>query len=136
MAVAAVLLPRGIHGVFVDLTRWIQRRRGRKPVAPSVGRAGPETRPRARHDRPAVRAPAAATSPRGASRSTSLWGEGMTVHPAQGATAPAAPGRSRAGARDVAVHFGGVKAVDGITLRLEPGLIYGIIGPNGSERRR
>src|SRR6478672_13138556 len=35
---------------------------------------------------------------------------------------------------DVAVHFGGVKAVDGITLRLEPGLIYGIIGPNGSGK--
>jgi branched-chain amino acid transport system permease protein len=33
VAVAAVLLPRGIHGVFVDLTRWIQRRR-RKPAAP------------------------------------------------------------------------------------------------------
>jgi branched-chain amino acid transport system ATP-binding protein len=36
--------------------------------------------------------------------------------------------------RDVAVHFGGVKAVDGVTLRLEPGLIYGIIGPNGSGK--
>jgi branched-chain amino acid transport system permease protein len=33
VAVAAVLLPRGIHGVFVDITRAIQRRR-RKPVAP------------------------------------------------------------------------------------------------------
>ena len=36
--------------------------------------------------------------------------------------------------RDVAVHFGGVKAVDGITMTLEPGLIYGIIGPNGSGK--
>lgn len=36
--------------------------------------------------------------------------------------------------RDVAVHFGGVKAVDGVTLTLEPGLIYGIIGPNGSGK--
>jgi branched-chain amino acid transport system ATP-binding protein len=36
--------------------------------------------------------------------------------------------------RDVAVHYGGVKAVDGITLKLEPGLIYGIIGPNGSGK--
>ncbi len=37
-------------------------------------------------------------------------------------------------AQDVAVHFGGVKAVDGISLALHPGLIYGIIGPNGSGK--
>ena len=36
--------------------------------------------------------------------------------------------------RDVAVHFGGVKAVDGVTMQLMPGLIYGIIGPNGSGK--
>jgi branched-chain amino acid transport system ATP-binding protein len=36
--------------------------------------------------------------------------------------------------RDVAVHYGGVKAVDGITLTMRPGLIYGIIGPNGSGK--
>jgi branched-chain amino acid transport system ATP-binding protein len=59
----------------------------------------------------------------------------MTVDQAQGAAAP----EERSGApvlelRDVAVHFGGVKAVDGVTLRLEPGLIYGIIGPNGSGK--
>ncbi|MFB8387518.1 ABC transporter ATP-binding protein [Microbacterium sp. NPDC055910] len=35
---------------------------------------------------------------------------------------------------DVAVHFGGVKAVDGVTMRLRPGLIYGIIGANGSGK--
>ena len=35
---------------------------------------------------------------------------------------------------DVAVHFGGVKAVEGISLKLQPGLIYGIIGPNGSGK--
>lgn len=37
-------------------------------------------------------------------------------------------------ARDVAVHFGGVKAVDGLSLTLRPGMIYGIIGPNGSGK--
>jgi branched-chain amino acid transport system permease protein len=41
VAVAAVLLPRGIHGVFVDLTRWIQRRR-RKPAAPPPAEVAPE----------------------------------------------------------------------------------------------
>lgn len=37
-------------------------------------------------------------------------------------------------ARDIAVHFGGVKAVDGITLSLHPGHIYGVLGPNGSGK--
>ena len=59
----------------------------------------------------------------------------MTVDQAQGATAPEeSPAAAVLELRDVAVHFGGVKAVDGITLRLEPGLIYGIIGPNGSGK--
>jgi branched-chain amino acid transport system ATP-binding protein len=35
---------------------------------------------------------------------------------------------------DVAVHFGGVKAVDGVSMALNPGLIYGIIGANGSGK--
>lgn len=37
-------------------------------------------------------------------------------------------------ARDVAVHFGGVKAVDGLTIRLTEGRIFGIMGPNGSGK--
>lgn len=36
--------------------------------------------------------------------------------------------------RDLAVHFGGVKAVDGVSMTLMPGLIYGILGPNGSGK--
>jgi branched-chain amino acid transport system ATP-binding protein len=37
-------------------------------------------------------------------------------------------------ARDVAVHFGGVKAVDGLSMTLWAGKIYGILGPNGSGK--
>jgi branched-chain amino acid transport system ATP-binding protein len=37
-------------------------------------------------------------------------------------------------ARDVAVHFGGVKAVDGVSFRVAPGMIFGILGPNGSGK--
>ncbi|MTD13418.1 ATP-binding cassette domain-containing protein [Nakamurella sp. YIM 132087] len=35
---------------------------------------------------------------------------------------------------DVAVHFGGVKAVDGLSFALETGRIFGILGPNGSGK--
>lgn len=36
--------------------------------------------------------------------------------------------------RDVAVHYGGIKAVDGVSLRLDAGKIVGILGPNGSGK--
>lgn len=35
---------------------------------------------------------------------------------------------------DVAVHYGGIKAVDGIDLTLETGRILGVLGPNGSGK--
>ncbi|PXY29377.1 ABC transporter ATP-binding protein [Prauserella coralliicola] len=37
-------------------------------------------------------------------------------------------------ARDVAVHYGGIKAVDGVDLALEAGRICGLLGPNGSGK--
>ncbi|UOY01774.1 ABC transporter ATP-binding protein [Blastococcus sp. PRF04-17] len=59
----------------------------------------------------------------------------MTVQPTGSTAATASSsGNPVLELRDVAVHFGGVKAVDGVTLKLEPGLIYGIIGPNGSGK--
>ena len=35
---------------------------------------------------------------------------------------------------DVRKSFGGVRAVNGVSLALEPGRIYGLIGPNGSGK--
>lgn len=35
---------------------------------------------------------------------------------------------------DIAVHFGGVKAVDGVSFAVEPGEVYAIIGPNGAGK--
>ncbi|GAA1505963.1 ABC transporter ATP-binding protein [Nocardioides humi] len=37
-------------------------------------------------------------------------------------------------ARDVAVHFGGIRAVDGISFELTSGKIFGVLGPNGSGK--
>jgi branched-chain amino acid transport system ATP-binding protein len=37
-------------------------------------------------------------------------------------------------AEDVAVHYGGIKAVDGVSIALRPGQIYGVVGPNGSGK--
>lgn len=34
----------------------------------------------------------------------------------------------------VKVHFGGVKAVDGVDLQIERGQVYGVVGPNGSGK--
>ncbi len=37
-------------------------------------------------------------------------------------------------AQDLAIHYGGVKALDGVSLELETGKICGLIGPNGAGK--
>ena len=43
-------------------------------------------------------------------------------------------GPARLDIRDLHVSFGGVRAIDGVTMEVEPGTITGLIGPNGSGK--
>jgi branched-chain amino acid transport system ATP-binding protein/branched-chain amino acid transport system permease protein len=45
----------------------------------------------------------------------------------------ARPGRVL-GVAGVALHFGGVRALDGVDLTVRPGTVHGLIGPNGSGK--
>lgn len=44
------------------------------------------------------------------------------------------PGVPRVAARDVVMQFGGMRAVDGMSLSLERGELLGLIGPNGAGK--
>jgi branched-chain amino acid transport system ATP-binding protein len=52
-----------------------------------------------------------------------------------GATGPAAPGpRAALAVTELAVGFGGIRAVDGVSFAVAPGEIVGVIGPNGAGK--
>jgi branched-chain amino acid transport system ATP-binding protein len=47
---------------------------------------------------------------------------------------PDAPGAAALAVEDVSVHFGGVAALSGVSLRAEAGAVTGLIGPNGAGK--
>ncbi len=42
--------------------------------------------------------------------------------------------RQRLSLEDIKMHFGGVRAIDGVSIVVEPGQVHGLIGPNGSGK--
>ena len=43
-------------------------------------------------------------------------------------------GRALLALKDIALHFGGVRAIDGLDLEIRTGEVHGLIGPNGSGK--
>ena len=37
-------------------------------------------------------------------------------------------------AEDIAIRFGGIRAVDAVSFEVEPGEVFSIIGPNGAGK--
>ena len=56
------------------------------------------------------------------------------MEPAAAGSEAAAAAAAAIETRDVGKTFGAVHAVDGVTLALEPGRVYGLLGPNGSGK--
>lgn len=44
------------------------------------------------------------------------------------------PNRTAITLKDISLHFGGVKAIDGLDLEIRSGEVHGLIGPNGSGK--
>ncbi len=63
-----------------------------------------------------------------------LLGERAPAFLPQAAPPPPKPAKGGLDLRDISKRFGGVIALDGVTLGLRPGEILGLIGPNGSGK--
>lgn len=61
-------------------------------------------------------------------------GSGGTVALDEGSEKAEARGPARLSIVDLAVTFGGVRAVDGVSIDVEPGSLVGLVGPNGSGK--
>ena len=60
--------------------------------------------------------------------------QSASATPHDGTASPPTAERVSLRLDDVKMHFGGVKAIDGVSMTVEPGQVHGLIGPNGSGK--
>ncbi|WP_007508085.1 branched-chain amino acid ABC transporter permease/ATP-binding protein [Pseudofrankia saprophytica] len=110
-----------VHKVRALLERWRPATPVAQPALAGAGAGGSAT--------PAAAAPAQPLFTATASAPLSTAGAADTQ-----ATAPAGGHGEVLEVSGLTVRYGGVTAVDGIALRVEPGKIVGLIGPNGAGK--
>lgn len=107
-----VLAPGGLHGLAIRAARLAPRRAPQPSIPP-----GPPT--------------AVTTTSDGRA---AIGGSALTEPGQRGTAAEKARPAAGLAVRGAAISYGGVRALDGVTMTVTPGSVHAIIGPNGAGK--